>query len=82
MTIEAHKFDDMIADDLLGINIIELEEAAVLNTQALLETSEGKRSSIFETKTWKKLPSIANSDFSDAAKCLLVLASHLQQWLD
>lgn len=75
LTIEAHKFDDMIADDLLGRNIIELEEAAVLNTQALLETSEGKRSSIFETKTWKKLPSIAKSDFSDAAKCLLVKAS-------
>ena len=75
LTSVAETIMDMISEDLIGRPIIELEEPDLLNTQGLLELSEGKRSSIFDNKTWKKLPSIAKRDFSDAAKCLLVKAS-------
>ena len=53
---------------------IEFKKGA-LNQKALIFTSEGKPSNIFDKKVWKALPKIAQSDFSDAAKCLLVEAS-------
>ncbi len=75
LSVDAQKFDDMLACELLGRPIIELEETGILNPSALFKTSQGKPSSIFGKKIWKKLSPIAQSDFSDAAKCLLVEAS-------
>jgi hypothetical protein len=75
LSINAEKLDEMLTGELLNRPIIELTGKGALNQQALLETSEGNPSAIFSKKIWKKLPTIAKSDFSDAAKCLLVKAS-------
>lgn len=72
---EADRLDDLLGRELLNRPIIELTRKGCLNQKALLSTSRREPSPIFENKIWKKLPSIAQSDFSDAAKCLLVEAS-------
>lgn len=71
---EAERWGDLVHRELCARPCIEFQKGA-LDQRALVLTSKGKRSSIFDRKTWKSLPKIARSDFSDAAKCLLVGAS-------
>ena len=68
---EANRWQDLIYKELCSRPCVEYKRGA-LNQKALQLTSEGKPSDIFETKVWKKLPKIAQSDFSDSAKCLLI----------
>lgn len=53
----------------------ELSRKGAFNYKALLDTSHNQPSAIFHRNVWEKLSSIAKSDFSDAAKCLLMEAS-------
>lgn len=71
---DAGRWQDLIYKELSAKPCIEFQKGA-LNQKALVLTSEGKPSAIFSKKVWKALPKIAQSDFSDAAKCLLVGAS-------
>jgi hypothetical protein len=71
---EADRWQDLIYKELCARPCIEFQKGA-LNQKALVLTSEGKPSRVFDKKVWKDLPEIAKSDFSDAAKCLLVEAS-------
>lgn len=74
LSIEAERWQDLIYKALSARPFIEFGKGA-LNQKALVLTSEGKPSNIFNKKVWKDLPHIAQSDFSDSAKCLLVGAS-------
>ncbi len=69
------KLETLISRELIFRPCFELSRSGALNHKALFETSFKKPSSIFERNIWEKLSSIAKSDFSDAAKCLLVEAS-------
>ena len=69
------ELETLISRELLNRPSLELCRNGALNHKALLETSRKQPSSIFERDIWEQLPSIAKSDFSDAAKCLLVEAS-------
>jgi hypothetical protein len=60
--------------EICGRPCLEFQKGA-LNQKALIVTSEGKASDIFDKKVWNALPRIAQKDFSEAAKCLLVGAS-------
>jgi len=71
---EADHWENLIFKELCARPCIEYQEGA-LNQRALMLTSEGKPSDIFDKKIWKRLPKIAQSDFSDSAKCLLIGAS-------
>jgi len=71
---DAARWQDLIDKELCARPCIEFKRGA-LNQKALLLTSEAKPSDIFEKKMWKELPKIAQSDFSDSAKCLLIGAS-------
>lgn len=71
---DSDRWDDSIYKALCGKPCIEFQKGA-LNQRALILTSRGKPSVIFETKVWRTLPKIAQSDYADAAKCLLVGAS-------
>ena len=72
---DASKWEAMIWRPLLERPIVELTRKGALNPKALLATSNREPSSLFEVKIWKNLPSVARSDFCDAARCLLVEAS-------
>jgi hypothetical protein len=71
---DADHWQTLISKELCARPCIEFERGA-LNQKALVDTSEGKPSSIFEKKVWNEIPKIAQSDFSDAAKCLLAGAA-------
>ena len=71
---DADRWQELIYKEMCARPCIEFQRGA-LNQKALVDTSEGKPSNIFEEKVWKALPKIAKSDFADAAKCLLVGAS-------
>lgn len=71
---DADRWQDLMYKEICARPFIEFRKGA-LNQKALVLTSEGKSSRIFGKKVWKVLPKIAQSDFSDAAKCLLVEAS-------
>lgn len=71
---DADRWQTLMSKELCARPCIEFQRGA-LNQKALVDTSEGKPSSIFEKKVWKELPKIAQSDFSDAAKCLLAGAA-------
>lgn len=71
---ETNRWQDLIYKELCGRPCIEYRKGA-LNQKALILTSEGLPGDIFELSVWKKLPKIAQSDFSDSAKCLLIGAS-------
>lgn len=72
---DGDKLEGMISRELYNRPIVELTRKGALSQRALLATSDGLPSAIFNKKIWEKLSSIAKSDFSDAAKCLLVEAS-------
>lgn len=72
---EADRLEQMICRELIARPIVEFTRKGVFNQKVLLTTSRGLPSSIFDKKIWEELPSIAKSDFSDAAKCLLIEAS-------
>lgn len=72
---DASKWEEMIWRKLAERPIVELTRKGALNQKALLATSHGESSSLFEKKIWKNLSSVAKSDFCDAARCLLVEAS-------
>lgn len=74
LSTDAERWLDLIYKELCARPCIEFQKG-VLNQQALVSTSKGKPSNIFDRKVWKSLPKIARNDFSDAAKCLLVGAS-------
>ena len=71
---QSDRWGDLIYKELCAKPCIEFQKGA-LNQRALILTSRGKPSVIFERKVWRELPKIARSDYSDAAKCLLVEAS-------
>jgi len=71
---DADHWETIISKELCARPCIESEKG-VLNQKALMDASDGKPSSIFDKKVWKELPKIAQSDFSDAAKCLLAGAA-------
>ena len=71
---DANRWGDLIYKELCARPCIEFQRGA-LNQKALVDTSEGRASNIFEENVWKVLPKITKSDFADAAKCLLVGAS-------
>jgi len=62
---------DLFSTELINQVKLELVYNGCLNIEDLLQTSKGKRSVIFDSKIWKKLPKIAKSDFSQGAICLL-----------
>jgi hypothetical protein len=71
---EADRWSELIFKEMCARPCVEFQKGA-LNQKALVRTSSGKSSAIFEKKVWKALPKIAQSDYSNAAKCLLVGAS-------
>lgn len=71
---DSERWQDLIYKEICTRPCIEFERGA-LSQRALVQTSKGKPNSVFERKIWLKLPEIAKSDFSDAAKCLLIGAS-------
>ncbi len=75
LSADANQLEKLISKELLNRPIRELSRKGAFNYKALLETSRKQPSAIFDRNIWEKLPSIAKSDFSDAAKCLLVEAS-------
>ena len=72
---DAYQLGTLISRELFNRPSRELYRKGALNYKALLETSRKQPSAIFDRNIWEKLSSIAKSDFSDAAKCLLVEAS-------
>ena len=71
---DSDRWEELIYKELCARLFVEFKKGA-LNQKALVLTSEEKPSPIFDKKVWKALPKIAQSDFSDSAKCLLVGAS-------
>lgn len=71
---DANAWQDLIYKELCSRPCIEFQKGA-LNQRALVRISDCRASNIFETKVWRALPKIARSDYSDAAKCLLIGAS-------
>jgi len=71
---DADRWQALIDKELCARPCIEFQKGA-LNQKALVDMSKGKPSSFFENDVWKELPKIAQSDFSDAAKCLLAGAA-------
>lgn len=71
---DVEKWTTMLRRELKERPCIEMVKGA-LNQKALIDTSLGKSSSFFAEEIWLKIPEIARSDFSDAAKCLLVKTS-------
>lgn len=72
---DADRLEDLLYRQLLDRPIVEFSRKGALNQKALVGTSRGYSSALFEQEIWRDLPSIAKSDFSDAAKCLLIEAS-------
>lgn len=68
---DADRWQDLVYKELCVRRSLEFQKGA-LNQKALVLTSEDKPSNIFEKGIWGVLPKIAKSDFSDAAKCLLI----------
>lgn len=68
------KWDNLVRRELLSRQCIEFQQGS-LNQKALVLMATGKPNSIFNKSIWKELPEITRSDFSEAAKCLLVGAS-------
>lgn len=71
---KVERWSTMLRRELKERPCIEMVKGA-LNQDALIKTSKGEPSPFFDEEIWKKLPEIARSDFSDAAKCLLVKTS-------
>ncbi len=71
---DVEALDDMSFRELIDRPVLELSHKGALNPKALLKTSRGEHSAIFDKKIWTRLPDIAKSDFSDCAKCLLTEA--------
>lgn len=61
--------------ELLRRPCIEFFRKGALSQEELLKTSANEPSAFFIEQVWKDLPTIARSDFSDSAKCLLTQAS-------
>ncbi|MBN1357565.1 hypothetical protein JW988_02240 [Candidatus Bathyarchaeota archaeon] len=72
---DAKAMDELLCTEILNRPALELCYRGRLDSKELLRTSEGKRSALFNIKTWKELPKIAKSDFADSATCLLTGAS-------
>lgn len=72
---DADTLEALLERALLDRPVIEFTRRGALNQRALIATSRGDSSSIFDEKIWDGLPIIAKSDFADAAKCLLFEAS-------
>jgi len=68
---DAESWGTVIYKELCSRPCVEFQKGA-LNQKALMETSKGKTSDIFDKKVWNALPKIARNDFSEAAKCLLI----------
>jgi len=71
---EADRWVELIYKEICARPCVEFQKGA-LNQKALVRTSNGKSSTIFEKKVWKALPKIAQSDYSNAARCLLTIIS-------
>jgi hypothetical protein len=71
---DAESWGSIVYKELCARPCVEFQKGA-LNQKALMVTSERKASDIFDKKVWNRLPKIAQNDFSEAAKCLLIGAS-------
>ena len=74
LSLDAESWSAIVYKELCARPCMEFQNGA-LNQKALMATSESEASSIFDKKVWNILPKIAQNDFSDAAKCLLIGAS-------
>jgi hypothetical protein len=50
----------------------DIIKETMLNEGSLIKLMKNEENSFFETKTWASLSDLSKSDFSDAAKCLLI----------
>lgn len=62
----------VIRKELEGIPVVKIELQSGLNPDELRKVANKSPSEFISEKTWKNLTSIEKSDFSDAAKCLLL----------
>lgn len=69
---DATKWQNLMMRLLQERRVLELIRTGALNQKALIDLSKGEPSAFFDKKTWNVLSEIEKSDFSDAAKCLLV----------
>lgn len=61
-----------IRDSIRRKQIVEVEKQTGLNPDELRKTADNSWSEFIPEETWEKLSEIEKSDFSDAAKCLLL----------
>jgi len=75
-SVELAKFSDklrkQIGSELNNIHILRVEMQAGLNPNELRKVADKSASVYISSETWKKLTDIEKSDFSDAARCLLL----------
>lgn len=68
----ANQWMNKITADLIKMNVIEITAQSGLNPKELLKMASKEPGEFISEEIWNKLTDIEKSDFSDAAKCLLM----------
>lgn len=66
------KWNERLHRDLITKHVVETELESGLNPDELFKLASKKSSEFIQGRVWKKLTEIEKSDFSDAARCLLL----------
>lgn len=69
---DSNRWNERLHKDLRAKHVVEMELQSGLNPDELLKLADKKSSEFIPEEVWKKLTDIEKSDFSDAARCLLL----------
>lgn len=69
---DSNKWNERLHRDLRAKHAVEMELQSGLNPDELLKLADKQPSEFIQERVWKKLTDIEKSDFSDAARCLLL----------